>query len=217
MIRFRDRAAAGAQLAQKLRAYAGRNAVVLALPRGGVPVAAAVAAALGAPLDIVLARKIGAPRQPELALGAVVDGAEPTIVRNDEILAATDVSAAEFASICKRELAEIERRRRRYLGARLPVDIAGRVAIIVDDGIATGATIRAALRATRRRQPAHLVLAVPVAAAGALESLRPEADAVVCLATPERFHGVGEFYDDFRQLRDEEVTAALAPTPVAAA
>ncbi|MFI4998834.1 MAG: phosphoribosyltransferase [Reyranellales bacterium] len=214
-MRFLNREEAGRKLALALSAYAGRKPVVLALPRGGVPVAAAVAEALGAPLDLVLVRKIGAPQQPELALGAVVDGAEPTVVRNSEILAATGTSAAEFDAICKNALAEVERRRSRYLGKRAPIDVAGRVAIVVDDGIATGATVRAALRATRRRKPARLVLAVPVAAPDALESLRSEADAVVCLTSPERFRGVGEFYDDFHQLRDEDVIAALAQAPEA--
>jgi len=212
-MRFADRADAGRRLAAALTIHADRKPVVLALPRGGVPVGAAVAAALGAPLDLVLVRKIGAPGQPELALGAVVDGGAPLVVRNPRILAATGTSAAEFDAIGARELAEIERRRVRYLGARAAVDIAGRVAIVVDDGIATGATMRAALRATRRRHPARMVLAVPVASPAALASLRPEVDEVVCLASPEDFLGVGQFYDDFRQVTDDEVMALLAPVP----
>lgn len=212
-MRFYDRADAGRRLASALSAYAGRKPVVLALPRGGVPVAAVVAAALGAPLDLVLVRKIGAPGQPELALGAVVDGGAPLVVRNPRILAATGASAAEFDAIAARELAEIERRRTRYLGARAAVDIAGLVAIVVDDGIATGATMRAALRASRQRRPARLVLAVPVASPEALASLRPEVDEVVCLASPDGFLGVGQFYDDFRQVTDDEVVALLARAP----
>src|SRR5215468_8060980 len=146
---FQDRADAGRQLAKALLRYKDQHPVVLALPRGGVVVAAQVAAALEAPLDLVLVRKIGVPAQPELAMGAVVDGATPVIVRNDEVIRACRVNAAEFDAVCARELTEIERRRRRYLGDRKPVDIAGRAAIVVDDGIATGATTRAALRATR--------------------------------------------------------------------
>ena len=127
--------------------------VVLALPRGGVPVAAEVAAALKAPLDLVLVRKIGYPRQPELAMGAVVDGADPIIVRNEDVIRMTGVSEAQFNEVCKQELAEIERRRARYLGARAPVELSGRTAIVIDDGLATGATMRAALRALRKRAP----------------------------------------------------------------
>ena len=214
-MKFRDRADAGRRLAAALVAYADRKPLVLALPRGGVPVAAIVADRLQAPLDLVLVRKIGAPGQPEVALGAVVDGAHPTIVRNEDILAATGTGTAEFDAIGRRELAEIERRRVRYLGKRAPLDVAGRVVILVDDGIATGATVRAALRATRARGPAKLVLAVPVAAPDALEALRPEADATVCLSTPEDFLGVGQFYEDFRQVSDEEVVDLLSRAPIA--
>ncbi len=207
---FENRADAGRRLAAALSAYADRKPIVLALPRGGVPVGAIVAAALDAPLDLVLVRKIGTPGQPELALGAVVDGGNPTIVRNERILASTGTSAAEFDAISRREMAEIERRRIRYLGKRAPLDVAGRVVIVVDDGIATGATMRVALRSTRRRGPASLVLAVPVALPDALESLRPEVDGMICLASPEEFFGVGQFYDDFRQVTDDEVVALLA-------
>lgn len=214
-MKFRDRADAGRRLAAALVAYADRKPLVLALPRGGVPVAAIVADRLQAPLDLVLVRKIGAPGQPEVALGAVVDGAHPTIVRNEDILAATGTGTAEFDAIGRRELAEIERRRVRYLGKRAPLDVAGRVVILVDDGIATGATVRAALRATRARGPAKLVLAVPVAAPDALEALRSEADATVCLSTPEDFLGVGQFYEDFRQVSDEEVVDLLSRAPIA--
>jgi len=215
-MKFRNRTDAGQRLAAALGAYAGRRPVVLALPRGGVPVGAAVATALGAPLDLVLVRKIGAPRQPELALGAVVDGGAPMVVRNRQILEATGTSDAQFDAIGARELAEIERRRARYFGARPAIDVAGRVAIVVDDGVATGATMRAALQATRRRGPACLVLAVPVAAPDALESLRADVDDVVCLSSPDGFMGVGQFYDDFRQLTDDDVIALLGGVPGAA-
>jgi putative phosphoribosyl transferase len=213
-MKFKDRADAGRRLAAALGAYVDQEPVVLALPRGGVPVAAIVADRLKAPLDLVLVRKIGTPGQPEVALGAVVDGAHPTIVRNEDILVATGTGVAEFDAIGRRELAEIERRRVRYLGRRAPLEVAGRVVIVVDDGIATGATVRAALRATRARGPAKLVLAIPVAAPDALAALRPEADAIVCLATPEDFLGVGQFYEDFRQVSDEEVIDLLARAPI---
>ena len=160
---FRNRADAGRKLAAALAAYKDERPVVLALPRGGVPVAAEVAAALDAPLDLVLVRKLGVPIQPELAMGAVVDGTAPIVVRNEDVIRLTGVSEEDMQAVCAEELAEIERRRGRYLGTRARVDIAGRVAIVVDDGIATGATTRAALRALRLRSPKKLILAVPVA------------------------------------------------------
>lgn len=209
---FKDRTEAGRLLAKALAIYRNTKPVVLALPRGGVPVAAEVAKALAAPLDLLLVRKIGVPGQPELAMGAVVDGAEPIVVRNTEVIAATGVSAAEFDRICAREVAEIERRRRLCLGSRPPVDLHGATAIVVDDGIATGATMTAALRAIRRRLPAKVVLAVPTAAPDSLASLRKEADATICLLQPGYFGSVGQFYDDFRQVSDDEVIAALAET-----
>lgn len=216
---FRDRVDAGRQLAARLAAYKGHNVVIYALPRGGVAVAAEVARALEAPLDLVLVRKLGAPWQPELAMGAVVDGAEPVVVRNEDVLAMSDISADAFDAACKRELVEIERRRKEYLGGRKPLDPAGRTAIVIDDGIATGATVKAALRALRRRKPAKLVLAVPVAPPGTIAELRGEADAVECLDTPEPFDAIGFFYSDFHQMSDAEVTgilsgfAARAPQP----
>jgi putative phosphoribosyl transferase len=215
MRRFRDRTDAGRRLAAALAGYAGRDAVVLALPRGGVPVAAEVATALHAPLDLVLVRKIGLPDQPELAMGAVVDGAAPIVVRNADILALGHVDEAAFDTACRRELAEIERRRARYIGARARAPIAGRVVIVVDDGIATGATVKAALEAVRQRGPTELVLAVPVAPVDVLAELRPEVDACVCLLTPEPFGAIGYFYDDFTQVTDGAVEAALARCPVA--
>ena len=145
---FKDRADAGRKLALALAAYKNQQPVVLALPRGGVPVAAKVAAALNAPLDLILVRKIGVPYQPELAMGAVVDGDEPLVVRNEDIIRFAGIDASEFNAVCDSELAEIERRRQRYLGSRERVEVAGRTAIVIDDGIATGATTRAALRAT---------------------------------------------------------------------
>lgn len=213
-MRFRNREQAGQKLAQSLIGYKGEPAVVLALPRGGVPVAAEVAAVLGAPLDLVLVRKIGVPQQPELAMGAVVDGATPLIVRNEDVIQLAGISEPEFKAVCDNEISEIERRRQRYLGERRRADIADHVAIIVDDGIATGATMRAALRATRMRQPKKLVLAVPVAPTDTLAALRQEADEVVCLEDHEFFGAIGFYYADFRQISDQEVIELLARFPV---
>ncbi len=207
---FKDRADAGRRLAAALAGYRESMPVVLALPRGGVPVAAEAAAALSAPLDLVLVRKIGVPGQPELAMGAVADGAKPVTVRNNDIIRFARVSEAEFNSVRDQELAEIERRRKYYLGDRPPPDVSGRTVIVIDDGVATGATTRTALRALRMQEPKELVLAVPVAAKDSLEELREEADAIICLETPEWFDAVGAFYDDFRQVTDGEVIAILA-------
>jgi predicted phosphoribosyltransferase len=214
MMTFRDRSDAGRRLAGALSAYKGRNAVVLALPRGGVPVAAEVAEALDAPLDLILVRKIGVPSQPELAMGAVVDGAAPIIVRNQEVIELSGTTADEFEAVCSRELAEIERRRKLYLGESTRAPIAGQVVIVVDDGIATGATTRAALKAIRNRKPKELVLAVPVAPPDTIERLRGEVDALICLETPELFGAIGYFYRDFRQVSDEEVVETLKRFPV---
>ena len=207
---FRNRSEAGKMLARALQRYEDQNPVILALPRGGVPVAAEVAAALNAPLGLVLVRKVGVPWQPELAMGAVVDGASPTIVRNENVIHDLGIGEAEFRRVCDGELAEIERRRRRYLGDRPPIDVKGRVTIVIDDGIATGATIRAALRATRMRAPKTLVLAVPVASTEALAELGKEADDVICLEGHELLGAIGFYYSDFRQTSDEEVIAAMA-------
>jgi putative phosphoribosyl transferase len=207
---FANRIDAGRQLAQALARYKGEQVVVLALPRGGVPVAAEVAGALNAPLDLILVRKIGVPVQPELAMGAVVDGEKPLVVRNEEVIALTGVDEVEFKNVCDAELAEIERRRQLYLGGRPPIDVTGRVAIVIDDGIATGATTRAALRATRARKPKKLVLAVPVAPTESLAAMRKEADQVVCLEDYESFGAIGYFYSDFRQIPDQQVIDTLA-------
>ncbi len=216
---FANRIDAGRRLARALSRYDGDPVVVLALPRGGVPVAAEVAAALNAPLDLVLVRKIGYPPQPELAMGAVVDGADPIIVRNEDVIRMTGVSEVEFNEVCRQELAEIERRRERYLDARAPVELSGRTAIVIDDGLATGATMRAALRALRKRAPGKLVLAVPVAPSETLEDMRGDADEIICLETFDFFGAIGAYYSDFRQVTDEELIETLArhskpaPTP----
>ena len=207
---FDNRKQAGIELAHALASYKDEQPVVLALPRGGVPVAAQVAEALNAPLDLILVRKIGVPMQPELAMGAVVDGAKPLIVRNEDVIALADISNSEFKKVCDAELAEIERRRIRYLGGRARAEVEGKTAIVIDDGIATGATTRAALRATRLRKPKKLILAVPVAPTDSLPDLRKEADEVVCLEDYEFFGAIGYYYADFRQISDQEVIDTLA-------
>ncbi len=206
---FNDRFEAGQKLAKALSRYRKQQPAILALPRGGVPVAAEIASALDAPLDLVLVRKIGVPFQPELAMGAVVDGE----VRNEDVIDSAGIGETEFKAVCDRELAEIERRRRRYLGDRERVDVAGRTAIVVDDGVATGATMRAALRATRMRNPKRLVLAVPVAASESIIAMREEADDVVCLEDYAYLGAIGDFYQDFRQISDEEVIETLKRFP----
>ena len=212
-MRFRNRSHAGQKLAEVLLRYKGQNPVVMALPRGGVPVAAEVAQALKAPLGIILVRKIGAPMQPELALGAVVDGHDPVVVRNSDIIAWTGTSDAKFQRLCAHELAEIERRRDIFLGKRVPIKPDGRVVIVIDDGIATGATMRVALRAMRMHNPKKLVLAAPVASKAALSDLRELADDIVALTSLEPVGAVGYFYDDFEQLSDSDVTEILAQFP----
>lgn len=207
---FSDRADAGRKLGQRLLALKDRRPVVLALPRGGVPVAFEVAKALHAPLDLVLVRKLGAPYQEEFALGAVADGETPEFVANSSYSDSRTFLSGYLEEARADALQEIERRRHAYLAGREHVEVTGRTAIVVDDGIATGSTMLAALRATRRRHPARLVLAVPVAPADALQRLAPEADEVICLHAPVDFSSVGQFYRDFEQTRDEDVIALLA-------
>lgn len=202
---FHDRAEAGRSLAKALSHYSGSDAVVLALPRGGVTVAAPIATTLHAPLDLILVRKIGVPYQPELAMGAIADSGKTIIVRNEDVIEAAGVSQSEFDLVCDKELTEIERRRSLYLGDRKRPEVNGRVAIVVDDGIATGATTRAALRAVRLCEPKKLVLAVPVGPTDTLEAIGDEADEVVCLEAYDRFDAIGRFYADFHQVSDEEV------------
>jgi len=211
---FVNRIEAGRLLAKALASYKGQHPVVLALPRGGVPVAAEIATALDAPLDLILVRKIGVPSQPELAMGAVVDGGAPITVRNDDVIRLTGVTEEEFAAVRAEQLSEIDRRRVKYLGSRAHPDVAGRIAIVVDDGVATGATTRAALQATRMRKPSKLVLAVPVAPTDSLANLRDLADDVVCLEDHQMFGAIGLYYSDFRQISDDEVIKLLAQYPV---
>ena len=207
---FKDRSDAGRQLATALAHYKDQRPVILALPRGGVPVAAEIATKLEAPLDLVLVRKIGVPSQPELAMGAVVDGGSPIVVRNEEVIGLVGIDESRFNAVRDRELAEIERRRQHYLGDRPRIDLAGRVAIVVDDGVATGMTTRAALRSVAARKPSKLVLAVPVAPTDAVAALQREVDDLVCLETHENFYAIGLYYEDFRQVSDDEVRRQLA-------
>lgn len=207
---FANRSDAGHRLAARLARYRDRHPIVLAMPRGGVPVAAEVAAALDAPLDLVLVRKIGVPRQPELAMGAVVNGGSPIVVRNEDIIRAAGVTDTEFDAVCESEKAEIERRRWAYLREREPIEVADRCVIVVDDGIATGATTRAALRGVRQRKPREIVLAVPVAPTDTIEALEGEADTIVCLESYLDFGAIGFFYEDFSQVTDREVIEILS-------
>lgn len=209
---FADRRDAGHRLAVALHSYKQQQPVILALPRGGVPVAAEVATALGAPLDLLVVRKIGVPSYPELAMGAVVDGATPIVVRNEDVIAAEGVAEADFLAAEQRELAEIRRRRERYVGDRPHPELSGRTVIVIDDGIATGATVRAAVRAVRQAHPKRIIVAVPVAAADTLAELWHEADEVVCLEAPQAMGAIGYYYRDFAQVSDAEVIAVLAGT-----
>lgn len=216
---FDNRRDAGKLLAQALAPYRNDNRqannrrdgnpVVLALPRGGVPVGFEVATALGAPLDVLIVRKIGAPGHPELGIGAIIDGDPPHLVLNEEVIRYVKPPTDYIEAEKQRQLAEIERRRRHYVGDRPAIPVAGRTAIIVDDGIATGGTVRAALRGIAGRNPARLVLAVPVAPADTLAELARDCDDIVCLATPEPFYAVGAHYRDFTQTEDDEVIRLL--------
>ena len=206
---FADRKEAGCRLAERLQERDFHDPVILALPRGGVPIGFEVARALAAPFDLVLVRKIGLPFQPELAYGAVVDGDHPVLVVNPDVAALVHLPEDVIRKERQRALKEIERRRALYLADRKRPEIAGRTAIIVDDGIATGATALAALKAVRRAKPKSLVLAAPVAPPETVATLEREADNVVCLETPEVFRAIGLFYRDFQQVGDAEVTALL--------
>jgi len=207
---FKDRQEAGRRLAAELLKYREQRPVVLALPRGGVPVGFEIATALDAPLDVVLVRKIGAPWMPELAVGAIAEGEPLETIIERETVAALGVTQKYLDEEIARQTSEIERRRQLYRKTRPRSDIKGCTAIVVDDGIATGATMRAALRAVRREGPSKLVLAVPVAAASTLAKLRGEVSDIVCLSSPEDFGAISVFYADFRQVDDAVVNELLA-------
>ena len=206
---FKDRKQAGELLAEEVARHGYADPVVFGLPRGGVPVAAEVAAKLKAPLDVILVRKIGAPTQPELAIGAVVDGATPKIVRNEELIRELGIPDEVVREEAQRQLEIIEARRKLWVAGRERVPVKGRTAIIVDDGIATGATVRASLHALKRQGSKRTVVATPVAPMQAVEALRQEADDVVCLEAPEYFGAIGFFYLDFSQVSDAEVSRLL--------
>jgi putative phosphoribosyl transferase len=206
---FRDRVDAGRRLGELLVPMALPDPVVLALPRGGVPVAAEVASALGAPLDVAFVRKIGAPGQPELAVGAIADGDDPEIVLNHKVVLELGLSEDYLAAEAARELSAIEHRRVEYQALRPAVECAGRDVIVVDDGVATGMTMQAALRHVRRRAPRRLIAAAPVASREGLAMLRAEADEVACLTSPAGFGSVGSFYAVFTQVSDAEVATLL--------
>lgn len=207
---FADRDAAGRDLARRLLPMRDQAPVVLALPRGGVPVAAPIAEALDAPLDLMLVRKIGVPGHRELAVGAIAgpDGDEMAI--NPEVAAMAGLDRQTIAQLAEAERAELRRRRALYLNGRAAVALEGRTVILVDDGIATGATAKAALLAIRHAGPRRIILAVPVAAADAVAGLRSHADDIICLETPPMFYAVGAHYRDFPQIEDAEVIRLLA-------
>lgn len=204
---FRDRAQAGRALAGRLRRLAGPGCLVLGLPRGGVPVAAEVAAALGAPLDVLAVRKLGVPGSPEYAMGAIASGGARVL--HEDTLERLGIRREDVAAVEARERRELDRRERAFRGGRPPPDARGKTVVLVDDGLATGATMTAAVRAARAAGAARVVVAVPVGDPEACAGLRLEADEVVCLERPEPFYAVGAAYEDFAQTSDEEVRALL--------
>lgn len=209
MALFRDRRDAGQKLAQELRAYANRSDVlVLALPRGGVPVAFEVAKALNAPLDIFLVRKLGVPGHEELAMGAIASGG--VRVLNDTVVDALNIPDRLIDAVAERERQELERRERAYRGDRPKPEVQGKTVILVDDGLATGASMRAAVEGLRTRDPASIVIAVPTAAPETCEAFEDTVEDVVCAETPQPFFGVGFWYEDFSQTTDEEVRTLLS-------
>lgn len=208
-MRFHDRADAGRRLARECLKYRDVGPLVLALPRGGVPVAWEVAQSLGAELDLLMVRKIGAPGHPEFGIGAVVDGQDHQIVLNDEVVSGLGISSDYIEKVAGRELAEIERRRDQYCAGRAAIPLRGRTVIIVDDGIATGGTLRAAIKGARKASVAKVIVAVPVAPPEVYGTIAPLVDDLIILSTPTNFIAVGAHYDDFRQVDDEEVIALM--------
>tara|TARA_R110000772_G_scaffold11226_8_gene35331 strand:- start:3401 stop:4042 length:642 start_codon:yes stop_codon:yes gene_type:complete len=210
---FQDRRDAGQQLAVRLMDKASENPLILALPRGGVPIGYEVAKALGAQMDLLMVRKIGAPGWPEYGIGAIIDGADPHLVLNEEVVRQIAPSPNYIQAEMRRQLEEIERRRLIYLGQRRPVSVTDRTVIIVDDGIATGSTVKAALQGLRKNKPKKIILAVPVAARSTLVELGDQCDEIICLYAPSAFGAVGNFYDDFSQTEDAEVIALMEGIP----
>jgi len=207
-MRFVNRVDAGRQLAERLRAYAKkRDVIILGIPRGGVPVAYEVATELGAPLDVFVVRKLGVPWQPELAFGAIASGG--VRILDDEVVESTGISHLEMERVAAREEVELQRREQVYRGGRSALALEGKTVILVDDGIATGASTRAAITALRQLSPRHIVLAAPVAPGPTYRRLCGEVDEFVCVLTPDTFYAIGEFYDDFSQVSDEEVMELL--------
>ncbi|HEY4817730.1 MAG TPA: phosphoribosyltransferase [Candidatus Acidoferrum sp.] len=208
MFPFRDRTEAGRLLAETLREFANRDdVVVLALPRGGVPVGFEVAKALNAPLDVFVVRKLGLPRQEELAMGAIASGGARVL--NRELIRALGIPDEVVEQVTQEEQRELERREREYRDGRPPVDVHGKTAILIDDGLATGSSMRVAVLALKQKQPAQIVVAVPVAPRDSCAELESVADKVICAVTPEPFWGVGQWYADFSQTSDEEVRDLL--------
>ena len=205
---FRDRVDGGRRLAEKLRAHADTPAIVLALPRGGVPVAAEVAARLRLPLDVFVVRKLGVPGNAELAMGALASGGVRVI--NEDVVRGLGIPADAIDAVARPEAAELERREAAYRGGRAPLDVRGKTVILVDDGLATGASMRAAVAALRARQAARIVVAVPVGAPETCDMLTVAADEVVCAVAPEPFLAVGYWYEDFAETSDEEVRTLLS-------
>lgn len=206
---FADRMEAGRELAKLLTTYAGqRDVIVLALPRGGVPVAFEVARALGAPLDVFLVRKLGAPGQEELAMGAIASG--DVVVMNDDVVNGLKISDEVVQREVTSERHELARREAIYRGGRRPLDVCGKTVILVDDGLATGSTMRAAVAAVRRQEPARIVVAVPIGARSTCDEVKKVADECICAITPDHFRAVGLWYDDFEQTDDDEVCSLLA-------
>ncbi len=206
---FTDRHEAGQALLKRLPPLDSDNTVIVALPRGGLPVADVIAEALGVPLDIALVRKVGVPGQPEFAVAAVTDGQTPMITINEDVARMYGLDETDIRNLAERELPEIRRRREIYLKGRVPVPLAGKTVLVVDDGLATGATMRAALRMIRAAGPTRLIAAVPVSPAEAVSDLRRDCDEVICLDCPATFRAVGQHYRDFGQVEDAEVSEIM--------
>jgi predicted phosphoribosyltransferase len=208
-MRFRDRSEAGRFLVRILERYKDNpNVLVLALPRGGVPVAYEVSKALNAPLDVFSVRKLGVPGHEELAMGAIASGGVRTV--NDQVIRQLNIPPAAIDAVAAREEEELRRREQLYRGERPPLNVAGKIVILVDDGLATGSTMKAAVAALRRQNPAKIIVAVPAAPAETCNELRNDADEVICALTPDHFYALGEWYDDFSQTTDAEVTDLIS-------